>query len=685
MSESTLRFSASDLPLTPAGVRPVTRAVTWRSLLIGTLSVIAICALVPYNDFVLSDTSLSAGYLPLAAILILFVLAIANAPLRRFAPQLALNGRELAVVTLMTLIGCALPNWGLARFWVPMPVAPFHIGSEDPQFWKAFQAMGLPHWLYPVHDMADARSDPIVQWFFCGVPQGEHIPWSAWIRPLLAWGVFIAAMLAMLVAMGRLVVDQWVDNERLPFPLVQVQMALVEEPAPGRSLNAMLSNRAMWIGLLSIFAIHSLTGLKAYFPRYVPSVPLGYNFAAIFAEAPWSYLDTKVKQASISFMIVGAAFFIRSRVSFSLWATYLLVVLARVIQQVLYGEAPDTGSADQHLGASVVFIAGIIWLSRRYWAQVIQNAFGRSDDSRYRFSFWTVVVSAAVMIGWLTVVGVHWWMAAGVVLFIAMAHLVVSRVLAETGLPFFRSGIAVSQVYNNLPVRWFGGKDILFAGVFSILGPLTTRDGVMCQSMHGLAVTKQAGVEPGEHGRLGAAVAWALLLGTIVAASSTLYCQYSYDTPTSVTPASAGSASPQRNYFGAYYVPRRDMANAVKAFDAGRFPPQPTSTVLHVGIGMTITALLQFASLRWAAWPFLPVGYVATYGAFLANAWFSVFFGWLAKVLIVRFGGGRLFERAKPFFLGLIIGEALAAAFWLIINAIVVLNGGPTVGLKILL
>src|SRR4051812_10321198 len=111
MSESTLRFPAADLPLTPAGVQPPRRAGPRRSLLIGTLPVAGICALVPYNDFVLSDTSLAAGYLPLAAIVVLFVLAMLNAPLRRFAPHFALSGRELAAITLMTLIGCALPNW----------------------------------------------------------------------------------------------------------------------------------------------------------------------------------------------------------------------------------------------------------------------------------------------------------------------------------------------------------------------------------------------------------------------------------------------------------------------------------------------------------------------------------------------------------------------------------------------
>jgi hypothetical protein len=615
-----------------------------------------------------------------AAVLVLFVVAVGiNAPLRWLAPQFALNGRELAVIALMTLIGCALPNWGLARFWVPTPAAPFYMGANDPQFWSAFEKLGLPAWLFPVPPGEDGRMSEIVHWFYRSVPEGHSIPWAAWVVPLLTWGVFIVAMLAMLLAMARLVVDQWRDNERLPFPIVQVQMALVEEPSPGRSLNALLRSRGLWIGLLSIFLIHLLTGLNAYFPSYAPKVPLGYNFEAIFADEPWIHLESRVKASAVSFMIVGATFFIRSRVSFSLWAMFLIVAVFKAAQRMMIGDAPDTAFADQHLGGSIVFVAGMFWIGRSYWARVIRNAFGRGTDSRYRFSFWTVVVSILVMVGWLAVVGVQVWVAATIVLFILVAHLVVSRVLAETGLPTFRSGLSMSQVFTNLPIGWFGGRDIYFSSVFTILGPVSTRDGMMGHALHGQVICKEAGVPSGERRWIGLAAAWALLLGVVVAVGSTLYCQYSYDTPTT------DKVSPQRNYFGADYVPRRDMGNHLKAFDSGRFPPTPSDTALNLGIGAGIVGFLQFASLRWAAWPFLPVGYIATYGAFLGNAWFSVFLGWLAKVVVVRFGGGRVFEQAKPLFIGLIIGETLAAALWLIVNAIVVMSGGLAAPVKILL
>ena len=120
-----------------------TRGVTWRSVLLGTFVVIAICTLTPINDFTLSNTSLAAGFVPLAAVLVLFLLVVViNAPLHRFAPRHALSSGELAVVVLMSFIACGLSNWGLMRFFIPTPVAPFHLGATDETYLESVPRNG---------------------------------------------------------------------------------------------------------------------------------------------------------------------------------------------------------------------------------------------------------------------------------------------------------------------------------------------------------------------------------------------------------------------------------------------------------------------------------------------------------------------------------------------------------------
>jgi hypothetical protein len=64
-----------------------------------------------------------------------------------------------------------------------------------------------------------------------------------------------------------------------------------------------------------------------------------------------------------------------------------------------------------------------------------------------------------------------------------------------------------------------------------------------------------------------------------------------------------------------------------------------------------------------------PIGYVMWMGMWpLTQMWFSYFLGWIFKLLLVRFGGQRQFIRWRPFFVGLIVGEALATLVWLFIK-----------------
>ncbi len=48
--------------------------------------------------------------------------------------------------------------------------------------------------------------------------------------------------------------------------------------------------------------------------------------------------------------------------------------------------------------------------------------------------------------------------------------------------------------------------------------------------------------------------------------------------------------------------------------------------------------------------------------------WFSIFWGWLFKALILRYGGMRGYTALLPFFLGLIVGDVLNAVVWIVLG-----------------
>jgi hypothetical protein len=56
----------------------------------------------------------------------------------------------------------------------------------------------------------------------------------------------------------------------------------------------------------------------------------------------------------------------------------------------------------------------------------------------------------------------------------------------------------------------------------------------------------------------------------------------------------------------------------------------------------------------------------------LYNAiWFSLFLAWGAKVIVLRFGGGRAYGAARGVALGLVLGDLLMAGFWKLVDSLV--------------
>ncbi|MCS7033253.1 MAG: hypothetical protein NZ561_04555, partial [Phycisphaerae bacterium] len=97
---------------------------------------------------------------------------------------------------------------------------------------------------------------------------------------------------------------------------------------------------------------------------------------------------------------------------------------------------------------------------------------------------------------------------------------------------------------------------------------------------------------------------------------------------------------------------------------------------LHMTIGALVMGILQALTWRLSWWPFVPVGYIfAGTWTFVSQAWFSLMIGWLAKLMILRFGGAAMFQRTRGVFIGLIFGEAMAAAFWMVVNLLLATMG----------
>ena len=76
-----------------------------------------------------------------------------------------------------------------------------------------------------------------------------------------------------------------------------------------------------------------------------------------------------------------------------------------------------------------------------------------------------------------------------------------------------------------------------------------------------------------------------------------------------------------------------------------------------LGLGAVFVLALVWLQSRFLWWPLSPYGFFIG-GTYLMNhmMWSSIFLGWLASSLTLRYGGLRLFRQLRPIFLGLVLG-----------------------------
>ena len=98
------------------------------------------------------------------------------------------------------------------------------------------------------------------------------------------------------------------------------------------------------------------------------------------------------------------------------------------------------------------------------------------------------------------------------------------------------------------------------------------------------------------------------------------------------------------------------------------------------GLGALLMSLLTLARHRFLWWPVHPLGF-ATGTFFIMNyIWFSVFLAWLLKSIVLRYGGASFYRRARPFFLGLILGQISVAGLWIAIDFFTGMIGNQPIG-----
>ena len=145
-----------------------------------------------------------------------------NAILVWHGGSLALDRADLVLVYIMLLMVSALCTMGMSQQLLPILAAFAYYGTPQNQ-WQEKLGPLLPEHAILVDDGKDNRA------FF----EGGEIPYGAWAEPLLWWAVFLVALYATMVAAAVILRRQWMDRERLAYPVAQVGAAMVQGEGRG--------------------------------------------------------------------------------------------------------------------------------------------------------------------------------------------------------------------------------------------------------------------------------------------------------------------------------------------------------------------------------------------------------------------------------------------------------------------
>ena len=626
-----------------------------RSLLLGICFVILICCIVSYAELVITYIQIGFLQLPPAVIGLFFFLVLGNRLLAKLNDPFALSPRELMCIYCMMLVASMISSRGVMEKLIPALIAVNYFTNET----NSWDTLFFPHikpWLVPFSPEQKGQA-PIAISFYEGTQTGDAIPWRAWLEPLCVWGVLVFLVFTAFLCLAAILRKQWVENEKLSFPLVSLPLEFVHE---GRGF---FRNRLMWLGFAVPALIFTLNGLHEIWPQ-IPNFSLRYILNQYFTERPFNAMV--YTPIFLSFAAIGFFYLLPTQLLFSLWFFFLLtrfqdVVAAifgwRVSTMPLYPTRLHIGY--QVAGAYTVLVASFIYMGFPHFREVFRRAFTATqpDDREellpYRTAVWGLIVSLVLAIGWCYAAGLNLGFAAfEILVYICIVAVVMARSTAEGGLLMTETSFRPLDLYQLIASKASLGAQSLT--VLSFLDAIFTRDQrglILTGFLDGLKIRERVGMS---YRSLVGVLVLGSALAFITAAALHLWLPYTHGA----------------NYMYSYTYrgnPLWAFQDNVAAME-GLGADLRTTGGLFFGIGVFVTTGLVVLRMLYWWWPLHPLGYALSASWTLIVFWFPVFIAWSIKTPLLRYSGIRQYQRFRPFFLGLVFGEFSMAIVWTLIS-----------------
>ncbi len=620
------------------------------ALLVVMLSALTLHSNLRYNRYI------TASSLPSGAIFMFVAALIVNGRVRRRFPRLALTVAELALIFSMLYISAALPQASVGETLISLVASPV-IYPEGSPYLDVFGGKPAP-WL-------TVRDPEVVRRFYDGLPSsGGVIPWVAWAAPLFGWSVFVLLLLGSLGCLSRIFTHRWIREERVSFPLMELPLELLQSVESARPL---WRQPLMYLGA----AIPATTIVMGQLHGYYPFVPGWQQILTVkvgegWTAPPWNTLSEFT--VSVWPMVIGISYFISGEVAVSIWLFHLLFWAQMLAWSVAgYGEGqvdavaglmnPRVWANTMEFGGAMALSVVMLWPLKREIARAARALLRREQDGDYPVppqALMGLLAGTAGMLLWSWAAGAQVWVIALFLLFLYAIVIALGRIVAAGGLYLVDNDFTPQGVvYGLAGLRGIGlGTHFTLTGQESLFGRADMSFFYFAINDQKLAI--QTGAENRRH-------AWGMAVAVVAALVSAygfiLLWGHRYG-------ASNFGAWPF-----AWRVP--DMFNLMTGYLSNPRGPNPWYYVA-AGLGVIIALGLVALNRRYLWWAVSPFGFVMGSSWNIGyQIWSSVFIGWALASLIRKYGGLKGYRLLRPFFLGLILGDAVTYCLITLLETVV--------------
>ncbi|MCZ6635343.1 MAG: hypothetical protein O7G87_18230 [bacterium] len=626
---------------------PVRERLTLRAFVLGLLTIAGMCLYATYFG-----RNLMKSFLPITTLLPLVLWIGINTVLKLVVPQWALSRTEvMGIFGMVWMVGTA-PAVGWGGYLITDISAPAAFSSPENRFWEVVGPY-MPRWLF------FDRGTWAVERLYSGLGPGEAIPWDHWTVPLFWW---FAGTLALVMAgffASVLFYKQWLEHERLTFPLATVPLELLREE-PGSRLPAVFRQWAFWAGFACTGAV-LFWNIAGYFVLSLPRITVydHYLTKAVFIGRDFPTLYLRVQP-----LLMGLSYLCPLNILLSFWVFFVVNVFKQALINRtgftvgLQGQAAASGEIrmlEAH-GALFFLVVWSVWVARGHLKETFRKAISglRSEDDgapvSYRTAWLGFLAAFVFLLGWMMGMGIGLVAALLQLLLLFVIYVGVAKYSAATGFVFLSpQGQKGGPVMKAL----LGTANFTASDLTGIM--VVNRGGLAAHSGRMLSIPAiphffrllQQGL--GRRFLVVVALPGALLVAYLVSCGAQLYLCYT-----------EGGLNAAYMYDWTVML---GQVGLIEGTEPTYFDPQKLLVWLF-GVGEA--GLLTLLSARFASWPIHPVGLAFphhTYG-------FAIFLVWLVKSLTLRFGGVGLYRRSLPFWYGVVVGYLVGVGTSSVVDAI---------------